>query len=61
MKLTIPAGERSEWLADTLEKEIEKREKAFYENALKLESSTELQQEIKDWDSSFGNDGLEHV
>jgi len=61
MKLTIPAGERSELLANLLEKEIEKREETFYQDALKLEAYTELQQEMKDWDSSFGNDGLEHV
>jgi hypothetical protein len=61
MKPAIPARERSKVLALLLENEILKREQMLYACAKELEDNTGLKTEMENWDSEFGEDGLEDV
>jgi metal-responsive CopG/Arc/MetJ family transcriptional regulator len=57
MRASIPQKQRSKVIAQLIEKEIEKREKALYECAVAVEQDNELNQEMKDWNVTL-QDGL---
>jgi hypothetical protein len=61
MKASIPPRERSKVIAILLEKEIKAREQGLYMRAQLLEESTGLKEEMNNWDSEFGGDGLDNV
>ena len=58
MKALIPNRQRSKILAKLLEQEVNKREKALYECACDVESDDNLNNEMKDWETTVG-DGIE--
>lgn len=57
-KSIIPARQRSKTIAQLIEKEIERREKALYECAVAVENNAALHDEMKDWDAAL-QDGLD--
>lgn len=61
MKSVIPAGERSEVLANLLDKEIKAREDNLYNRAAELEACVGLRREMAEWDAGFSQDGLDDV
>ncbi len=58
MRAAIPQRQRSKVIARLIEKEVERREKALFECALTVENDVNLQEEMKDWDTTI-NDGLD--
>ena len=61
MKSSIPRRERSKVIALLLEKEITAREQRLYLCAKELEESDSLKNEMSQWESTFGGDGLDNV
>lgn len=61
MKVTIPTEERSEVVANFLQKEIEAREKDLYIRASSLENHKSLQKEMVEWNKEFENEELENA
>ena len=61
MKAVIPAGERSQILAQLLEQAIVVRETQLFEAALSLEANQGLKNEMAQWDKTFGGDGLDEL
>ncbi|ADE13517.1 conserved hypothetical protein [Nitrosococcus halophilus Nc 4] len=59
MRASIPSKQRSKVIACLLEQEIQKREQALYECALKVEADETLKEEMKDWEATQG-DGIEN-
>lgn len=58
MKAVIPARKRSKILAQLLEKEVKRREKALYQCALEVEKDDALNKDMEEWNSTTG-DGIE--
>ena len=58
MKAVIPVRKRSKILAQLLEKEVKRREKAWYQCALEVEKDKALNKEMEEWNSTTG-DGIE--
>jgi hypothetical protein len=58
MQAVIPPRQRSNVVADLLEKEVRRRERELYECALAVEQDEQLQAEMADWDVTVG-DGIE--
>lgn len=59
LRSVIPDRQRSKFISKVVEKELEKREKALYQSALKVENDKSLNREMKEWDSTIG-DGVEN-
>jgi hypothetical protein len=59
LRSVIPDRQRSKFISKVVEKELEKREKALYQCALKVENDKSLNREMKEWDSTIG-DGVEN-
>lgn len=58
MRASIPPKQRSKVIASLLEQEINRREQALYQCALKVEADEILNLEMKDWEVTQG-DGIE--
>lgn len=58
MKAVIPVRKRSKILAELLEREVKRREKALYQCALEVEQDKALNKEMEEWNSTTG-DGIE--
>jgi metal-responsive CopG/Arc/MetJ family transcriptional regulator len=57
MKVAIPQRQRSKVIAQLIEEEVEKRERALYECALAVEQDSALNREMEEWDVTL-EDGV---
>ena len=55
---SVPARSRSRFVAELLEREINRRENALYKAALAVEADTALGEEMSEWDATT-SDGLD--
>jgi len=58
MRAVIPNRQRSRIIAEVLESEVERRERALYECARDVEADKALNTEMSEWDLTVG-DGIE--
>ena len=58
MRAVIPNRQRSRVISEVLEREVQKREKQFYQCAKSVEKDDALNNEMSDWDITVG-DGIE--
>jgi len=60
IRRSFPARQRSHIISKLIEQEVKRREATLFEAALVLESNESLNQEMKEWEQAFDNDGLEN-
>ncbi|ROH89559.1 hypothetical protein ED208_10545 [Stagnimonas aquatica] len=58
LKSAVPARQRSKFIAELLERELDKQESALYQSALAVEQDSRLREEMADWDIT-SPDGLD--
>ena len=58
MRAVIPNRQRSQIIAELLERELKKREQELYKCACDVEMDEKLNQEMADWEVTVG-DGIE--
>ncbi len=57
----IPARERSQIVAELIDREVQRREALLYRQAMALENNEALGQETEEWDNTFIGDGLDDI
>jgi len=59
LRSVIPDRHRSKFITGIVEEELNRREEALYQCALKVEQDEALNQEMKDWEVTSA-DGMDH-
>ena len=59
MRAVIPDRQRSKFISEIVERELEKREQALFQCAMKVEQDEALNQEMQAWDITV-SDGIDN-